>query len=244
MNRLVMSIMAVMCLVMPAGLLQAFDLTGTLRHGGVPMPTITSIEPTFWFRDEASGTTYEQAIASYSPSTGGYEIQNLSGTIGMSIVFHVAGEVSTLPGNYRLWKIVDETASSPLDIEMPIIIHIIRPWDNGIIRDWIPPYPYYSPSLTFRWDAVPGASRYVVRLQECKNGVCTDILSDQNVQGTVHHVSLPHSAVDEHYECIVQAFMGSEVIGTNLTTFSGGYGSHKFKVRSASGSSLWLLLND
>ena len=87
-------------------LLASTDLSGTLLHVGGPMSKVTKVEPSFWFRNEDTGQTYDDAIATYSSSTGTYSIENLSGNIGMSIALHVTGEYETLPGNYGLWRVV------------------------------------------------------------------------------------------------------------------------------------------
>jgi hypothetical protein len=243
MKKQALAVLFFLFLFTQAETLQAYDLSGTLMHAGAAMSTKTSVEPTFWFRDEATGTTYEGATASYSNSTGAYEINNLSGTIGISIVFHVTGSRVTLPGNYRLWKTVDETTPAQQDIEMPVIIHITNPWDNGVIRAWIPPYPYYPSPITFEWDEVQGATRYDIHIRKCYAWGCANIITASNLSNTSYRQFLPNVKADESYSISVQAFYSGELIGTNLTTFEGGYGSHKFKTRSLLTSPMILLLD-
>jgi hypothetical protein len=190
MKRVILTSLALFILVAPTEYTKAYDLSGKLRIAGVLMSTMTSIEPTIWLRDEGTGSSYVGAVTSYYTDTGAYELKNLTGTIGVSIVFHVRGTEETLPGNYRLCKVVDDTTPTTLNLEVPVIIHVTSPWDNDVIRNWIPPYPYYSSPVTFQWDVVPVATRFAVRIQKCTNTGCTDILGDSSLATNAYTVHL------------------------------------------------------
>jgi hypothetical protein len=231
MKRLFLSSLVGAILLASTGV-DAYDLSGTLLHAGVPMSKVTKVEPSFWFGNEDTGQTYDDAIATYSSSTGAYSIENLSGNIGISIAFHVTGEYETLPGNYRLWRVVGPSTPSNIDLEIPVIMHILEPYDNAIIRDLIPPYPVHPSPLSFRWEEVKGATYYQILIYKCEADTCTSF-QHTNIKDAIYRTRLPNSAPDQSYWFSITAFMESSLIGYNMTTFKGGgYGDYEFQVQT------------
>jgi len=215
-------------------------ITGYLQHNGIPMPQLTYAMPLIWFRNEVTGQVYEDAIASYSNIDGSYEIKNLTGTIGISISFHVNGSFSTFPGNYRKWTTmnIDSMTDFNLNIEIEKIIHLIKPFDNNNVVVYHPPYSEHDSPVIFQWEPVTGATTYKINIKKTRDaehpegyGYISTVIS-QTLQSTEYSLNLETSEQYEHYEFSVTASNSLGVIGFLMTTFNGGgHGwDYRFKI--------------
>lgn len=179
-----------------------YSIKGVIRYQGTPMSEFTKLNPTFFIRDEGSGTLFESAAYTYNNSDSTYEIMNLTGRIGVSIKFLVNANWA---GNYKTWIVVNETNAGTYDIEVIKIMHIIVPWDNANVE---PLSKEYSSPLTFKWDPVPGATSYETRI----NGIGSGRLTSTSYTATLEPSEDP-------YEFFVDAFNANEIIATSETGY-------------------------
>ena len=228
----------------------SFTLKGLLHYLGTPMFQITDITPSFFITNEISWQIYEQAEATYNTENGNYEISNLDSDslkIGIQISFNITGTRATLPGNYRVWKVVDvetlsEAARNAYDIELNMLIHLIAPWDNNNIELGIGSYQYHSAPLLFEWDAVTGATNYSISIEKMRDsdhpegyGTIETTLSEGELLETSFLVDLEQNGEYEHYEFEVTGYDNDSRIAHYMTTYINGVGwDYRFKVVSQS----------
>jgi hypothetical protein len=214
---------------------------GQLHHRGTPMSDITNVNPSFWIRNEETGQTYNDYTAHYDSTDGTYRIYHLPSYAGIQIAFHVTGVRATLPGNYRAWKTWDSSMPSQFDINVPLILHLVEPWDNSYITHWpIGEYPQHASPLHFDWDGMTGSVEYRIRIDRYRDPEhpsgygYIDTILNQNISYTSFINSLNSSASFEHYEFKLLAYENNVLIGYYTTSYSNGLGwDYRFKIAPA-----------
>jgi len=202
------------------------------------------MEPSFWVWDETLNQSVDDFTHTYNNLTGAYTVGNLpEGPITVSMIYHLTGSTSTLPGNYRAHAYPDlsqlsteERADYPIDALL--IIHQTSPWDNsGIDFATAPadPYPVHSRHVVYQWDAVAGADHYafvITTLRDTDFGF-VEYVVNTTTQETSYTVDLEDSAESEHYHSYFTACNAeNEVIASYMTTYTNGYGGdYRFKVQ-------------
>jgi hypothetical protein len=222
-------------------------ISGTLLYNGIPMSEITSVEPIFFCNDADTGEKSLDITTTYDNTTGAFTISGLpKHNLVLFFIFHIQGEQSTLPGNYRIYIHVDVNNLSRwdklhFDVGMEYIIHMVTPWDNGNVDFYgypDDPYPVHSNPFVFIWERVIGAKRYEFLIFTCRDpdhpggygfeSLIVDAILDENY----YAIELPPSEYQEHYEATILAYNGyGEKIGKFMTTYENGYGwDYRFKV--------------
>ncbi|UCE19681.1 MAG: T9SS type A sorting domain-containing protein [Gemmatimonadota bacterium] len=219
-------------------------LEGQLHFAGTPMSTLTSVQPSFWFRDEVTGMEYPDATTTYNSANGNYTFSNLpSKEIGISISFHTTGSEDSLPGNYRTWIIVDlsllsESERRNYDIRLQQIMHVTQPWDNNSTEFSMgEPYPAYLSPVTFSWDSIPSATRYQISIYKYRDSDhpsgygLIELALGADVSSSSYSASLEESSDNEHYEFSLYAYKDFELVGYYMTTYTAGVGwDFRFKI--------------
>ncbi|MHC4575392.1 MAG: TolB family protein, partial [Planctomycetota bacterium] len=222
-------------------------LSGFLQYDGQPMSSITSVEPTFWCRNEVTKLGIDDITSTYNTDTGAYSIGGLPEVkVGVSAMFHIQGERGTLPGNYNVFKTVDIPLLSSeeranLDIGLQQVIHMTSPWDNDAIGPLFypaDPYPEHGGSLDFAWDAVPGATQYWIGINSYRSpdhpdgyGLLSNVLSS-TIPENFLLVDLDPSGDLQHYQASILAYgSGSNVLGHFEISYENGRGwDYRFRV--------------
>lgn len=220
-----------------------------MMFSGRPMRDFTNVQPTFWFRDEASGNTLE-CETSYDPATSSYRIFNLPySQVGISVTFHLTGDKRTLPGNFDLWhtvdlREVDEASRKEYVLQLEKIMRLVAPVDSATaLHDPAPAYPSYGSPLSLQWEAMDEATIYQVTIKECRDpgnaayvagcDRCTSVGFIQTPYPFAA-VSLPPSADLTHFEfSLVAADALRRNVGKLMTTYdNGSYGwDYRFRIR-------------
>lgn len=240
------------------GSIQAANLAGTLLHNGSPMSGITAETPDFYAR--IYGTTQDitaDVTFTYYTTTGAYTITNLPNKkVTLSMVFHLHGSASTLPGNYRGAAYPDIPNLTPgelanYDIDERLVIHMTSPWDNDAIEFAIfpgSPYPAHNSPVWFQWDAVPGRDEYSFIIKKYRDpdhpsgyGYISTVL-DTRILNTFWNALLDPSGPNEHYQAEIQAWnlTANKTIAFYMTTYTNGYGvQYRFKLVGAYNGPIW-----
>jgi hypothetical protein len=148
---------------------------GRLLFDGQPVTRITSVQPTFWFRNEAKGSA-EKPQVEYKE--GFFRIRGLpGGRMGMSARINLAPETPNLyPGDLDAWTtfVVGEGPPPALDVNLRKVIHLTQPVDNGaVIRGWDTPCgagSVHPTRVLFAWEPLDPAAKYEVSIERLACG--------------------------------------------------------------------------
>lgn len=155
------------------------------------------------------------------------------------------------PGDYeaQLWFEVTDTAPDRLVVDLPRLIHLTRPGDNGrslpgMLRScttqprfdtarhaWTP-----AARVEFAWEAtVPDAEyRYTLVAAPCAAGPARREILQARTTATAVTLALPPSASAEHYVFRVEAWKGGRLVGDLYTHDSGAHSwNYRFQVVDA-----------
>ena len=211
------------------------SLSGIIRYGAVSLSTQTQVEPTVELKVYAQSQWSDIVDASfeYDASTGRYSVTGLPSTkdtILLRLIFRNGTERITLPGNYWLEEYlhVDQIAH-PLanDLQAFVIVHLTEPFDGAILQDDITRRASYSSPVTFRWDAVPTAARYVYKVDEAQEGTGSSVSTPfplKSTKETSITLNLKPSAPNRFYRIDLQAQdSAGTALGKLYTTASNGY---------------------
>ena len=213
-------------------------LQGKIFFGGKIISEYTSNNVKFWFRNETTGKSIDNAVGIYDNRTGSYRISGLpNGPIGISLSIHETGERSTFPGNYRSFSGVDLSTLSPTeatshDLDVAKIIHLTEPFDNACYAPESPPYPEHTSPLRFTWEPITGESYYDVHLDKYRDSpyAFVENVVKQSTSSTSFNCTLPASEANTHYEFSVSAYP----IAFYMTTYMNGHGwDYRFKINNA-----------
>jgi len=225
----------------------AGQLSGIVAYNDIAITEITDVEPSFHVYDDTLSASIYDFTHTYDNSTGAYTLGGLPvGPITVSLVFHLTGTASTLPGNYRGSSFPDlsqMTAQECADYQLDALyaLHQERPWDNsGIDFALAPasPYPVHSGHVVLEWDAVAGADHYTIGIVKYRDEEhplgfgYVEAIAAATTQETYYSIELDDSAEFEHYHTSITAYNASNVtIAYYATTYTNGYGSdYRFKV--------------
>jgi len=156
------------------------------------------------------------------------------------------------PGDYeaQLWFEVTDTAPARLGVDLPRLIHLTRPGDNGRSLEGMltgcatqPTFetPRYSwgPAATveFAWEPIVAGAEYRVSLAavSCGRAGAARATRRETTGATGIALALPPSAEGESYLFRVEAWKGGRLVG-DLYTHDGGTHSwnYRFRVRDTS----------
>jgi len=225
-------------------------LQGRILFNKKVITEYTSNNVKFWFRNETTGKSIDNAVAIYDNQTGTYTISGLpNGPIGISLSIHETGESSTFPGNFRSFTGVDLSTLSPseatsYDIEIAKIIHLTEPFDNAWYASNNPPYPEHGSPLLFVWKPITGADHYDVLIQKYKDSpyAFVEEVVKQSTTSTSISFTLKSSEANSflgysqtHYEFSVRAYNAdNNEIGFHMTSYMNGHGwDYRFKINDA-----------
>ncbi|MFC1574292.1 FlgD immunoglobulin-like domain containing protein, partial [Candidatus Latescibacterota bacterium] len=226
---------------------EIFSLSGTLHHRQIAMSIFENVEPSFWLRDEETGSVYNDFIASYNSNDGTYTLDNLPAYVGIQVYFNVTETPRFLPGDYYSWETVNipeltEPQRNNYDIELQKIIHLLEPHDNSQIDQTINEYPSYEPSMTISWEHIEGTAYYSLRIDKYRDfdhpegfGLIENVLIENNYTDTTLATSLDLSEPYEHYQLYLYARADDgRMIGMYMISYIGGLGwDFRFKVQEA-----------
>jgi tetratricopeptide (TPR) repeat protein len=155
------------------------------------------------------------------------------------------------PGDYEAQPHFEVTDTGPerLIVDLPRLIHLLRPGDNGRALEGMltscdtqprfetPRHAWTKAApIEFGWEPiVAGAEyRYTVAARSCGPQTQREVLSEKT-GATAVTLTLPPSAEGEHYVFRVEAWNGGRLVG-DLYTHDGGTHSwnYRFRVRDAS----------
>ncbi len=220
-------------------------VSGELQFGGIPMSSLSSIQPEIECRYVSNSQPYTGFSWDYNPQTSEYTIADLPAEkMGLMISFPISGDDITTPTNFRTWHMVDfENNRDPLTdyhIQMQQIMHLTAPWDNFDYygKQKIRHYHTYQNPIYFQWDPVWQATRYELLVSIFKDDYHPDghsyvvYLNYPMVEETYYWAELPPSNVGEHYEVSIKAFNDEDqIVGYYLTSFTNGHRwEYPFKV--------------
>ena len=217
-----------------------FQLEGRILFGNKVITEYTSNDVTFWFRDETTGTSIDNVFTTYDNQIGKYGVSGLpNGPVFISLTIHETGEVVTFPGNFKDMTTFDlstlsDTEAASYDLQISKIIHLTKPFDNSGYTSWPPPYPQYDSPLLFQWDAITGATRYDISIAKHadSHNSFMEYVIQQSTTSTSIECTLTSSGDQTHYQFSVYAYnAGNDMVGYDMTTYNGGSGAYKFKIK-------------
>jgi len=217
-----------------------FQLEGRILFGNKVITEYTSNDIKFWFRDETDKTSIDNAFTIYDNQTGKYGVSGLpNGPVFISLTIHETGEVVTFPGNFKDMTTFDlstlsDTEAASYDLQISKIIHLTKPFDNSGYTSWPPPYPQYDSPLLFQWDAITGATRYDISIAKHadSHNSFMEYVIQQSTTSTSIECTLTSSGDQTHYQFSVYAYnAGNDMVGYDMTTYNGGSGAYKFKIK-------------
>ncbi len=213
---------------------------GRLLFADRPITDITSIAPTFWFRNEDTGKE-QSAKAKYEQ--GKFSIYGLPpGNFGVSVNLDANSQNPwSYPGDYRAWKpfTVQEGWNPELEVSLLQIIRLTAPQDNNAVMEkWgvecMQKITHKSP-VTFRWESVGGYVMYEYRItrMDCANNYnSAGTVAEDTVTSTELTVNLPPSLDNECYGLHLYARRNDQRIGMLITHGTNGYGwDYRFRVQ-------------
>lgn len=213
-----------------------YQLSGRLNFNGSSITNRTTETPTLWARDESTGKAIDGESIKYYPQTGYYGINGLpNGKVGLSLYIHVTGALASLPGNFDTFHTVDLSALTreeaiAHDIELAEVLHLLKPYDNNQITLTTDDYPPHSSPVYFSWEPIQGAVRYQVTISRYSHSPSYEFIENMfssNITSGANAVTvtLPKSAVNEHYQFNIYAYNSSGVrIGIYHTVYKNGLG--------------------
>jgi tetratricopeptide (TPR) repeat protein len=155
------------------------------------------------------------------------------------------------PGDYEAQPRFEVTADGPerLAVDLPRLIHVVQPRDNGRAIDGMltgcATHPAFETRryawtaearVAFAWDpVVPGAEyRYVVSAHSCSPAGGARQLISATTSETALSFSLPPTADGEHYRFRVEAWRNGLLVGDLYTHDAGAHSWHyRFRVVDA-----------
>ena len=148
---------------------------GRLLYDGKPVTAITSLQPTFWFRNESKGTP-EKPQVDYRDGT--FRIRGLpAGRMGMSMRINLEpGNPNLYPGDLDAWTTFVVGAGPPpsLEVHLRKVIRLTQPADNGrVIRGWEVPCgggSVHPGRVLFSWEPLDPAATYEVSIDRLACG--------------------------------------------------------------------------
>jgi tetratricopeptide (TPR) repeat protein len=173
------------------------------------------------------------------------------------------------PGDFEAQVRLDVTETGParLVVELPKLIHLLRPGDNerpieGMLTGCATQPAFATPrhawwptaKVEFAWEPVVtgGEYRYVLSATPCGRAGSPREVTRGSIDATAVELALPPSEADEHYVFRVEAWKDGRLAGDLYTHDSGTHSwNYRFQVRDASlprwayvatGSGLLLLL--
>ena len=184
-------------------------MSGKVKVGQLPLSEYTTVEPTVSMKVYSAKTWTDIVDASftYDGMTSEYTVSGLPAvddTLLVRLIFRNQTERFTLPGNYWLddyFKAASITAPLSHDLQSYVVMHLIQPFDNAIIQPDIGNKTPYPSPVVFKWEPVPGAVRYVYKVDEMQPTppyrVATPITL-KSTQNTAISISLKPS-IDDHF---------------------------------------------
>jgi len=211
------------------------QLQGRIFFNKKVITDYTSNNVKFWFRNETSGKSIDNAVGVYDNQTGTYRVSGLpNGPIGIALSIHETGESSTFPGNFRSFTNVDLSTLSPTEatsynLDVAKIIHLIKPFNNAWYASGNPPYPEHGSPLLFVWKPITGATHYDVLIKKYRDSpyAFLERVLKQSTTSTSINCTLKSSEPNTHYEFSVSAYP----IAFYMTTYMNGHGwDYRFKI--------------
>jgi hypothetical protein len=213
---------------------------GRLLFDGKPITDFTTIEPTFWFRNEDTG---KEQSARVQYENGSFSIYGLpAGNFGVSVNIDANMQNPwSYPGDFRVWKpfTITEGANPELIAEMQKIIRMTSPQDNNMVMElWgaecMDKISFRSP-VTFRWEPLAEnvEYEYYITRMDCLNHYnSAGTVTGETITGTEVTVDLPPSRDNECYGFHLYAHKDGRRIGMLMTHGSSGYGwDYRFRVK-------------
>ena len=148
---------------------------GRLLFDGQPVTRITTLQPSFWFRNQGKGVP-EKPQVEYADGT--FRIRGLpAGRIGMSARINLEpGTPNLYPGDLDAWTtfVVGEGPPPLLDIDLRKVIHLTQPVDNNVVvRGWDEPCgagSVHPGRVVFAWEPLDAAAQYEVTVDRLACG--------------------------------------------------------------------------
>jgi len=219
------------------------QLQGKILFNKKAISEYTSNDVEFWFRNETTGKSIDNAVGIYDNQTGTYRVSGLpNGPIGISLSIHETGESSTFPGNLRSWTEANlstllPTEATSYNLDIAKIIHLTKPFDNAWYASDNPPYPEHSSPLLFAWKPIAGATHYDVLIQKYRDSpyAFVENVVKQSTTSTSVNCTLKPSEANTHYEFSVSGHnAGNNQIGYYMTTYMNAHGwDYRFKINDA-----------
>ena len=184
----------------------AFDvytqITGFITHNDNPISAVTDAQPNFHLFDEINQTDIVPYTSQYDNQTGEYSIYIMPSTYGIRVTFDADdpydGEYK--PNDFHGYNasIVIPPEGLIRDLECQKIMHLTSPIDNDIER--IETYGNHPTPVTFKWDAIDGATKYEIRFYKwTDSGTLVGHVQTETTTETEYTISLPSSEPTEHY---------------------------------------------
>jgi hypothetical protein len=215
-------------------------LEGRLLFAGRPITDITTIKPTFWFRNEDTGKAQEARV---TYENGRFLIYGLPpGNFGVSInIDSNAQNPWSYPGDFRSWQpfTVTEGSNPEMEVSLLQLIHMTAPQDNNVeMEQWgaecMQKITWQSP-VTFRWESVGEDVDYEYRITRmaCDNNYnSAGTVVEETTMSTELTIPLAPSLENECYGFHLYAYQNDQRIGMLMTHGSSGYGwDYRFRVR-------------
>lgn len=253
-HRIAFGVAAFVALALAAvGAREPSAIAGQVRFGADAISVHTSVAPSFEVR-RADGSAVSGVAAAYDALDGSYELSGLpAGELLVTAIFHVAGERSTLPGNYRAVARLDvgklgeaERADFPLAARKVMRVH--APFDNAAelaapgARD-VAALPTirggFGRPIWLEWDTVRDDALYELRVREMRDpshplgaGHAGDVVLKKSLVGNVFQMPFPRSEAGTHYEfSLLARDLGGREIGEFLVTYRGEPAADRYAFR-------------
>jgi len=219
-------------------------VTGRVLYNGRPISEFTTMPAVFWAFNESSGQAFTIS-PSYNPSNGVYSIPNIPpGEHIISVYVDAAepfnGQIG-LAGDFEWtqYSVIVPEGQSVVYQDLPVkrIIHLTSPVDNRAEVGYVggPKDTYLLGAVVFRWDAIPEAAGYRVRITEYEEepfravrGVLAVSTSNVSLKP-----NLPVSGENRFYMFDLSAVNSDGVeIAYLWVAYSNGYGfDYRFRIK-------------
>lgn len=213
---------------------------GRLLFAGKPITEVSSLEPSFWFRNE---DTNKEQSARVKYQNGEFTIYDLPvGNLGISVNLDANPQNPwSYPGDYRTWQTftVQEGTNPELEVSLLKLLRMNAPQDNNVVMEkWdaecMQKIAFSSP-VTFQWEALGRDVMYDYRItrMDCANNYnqAGEVVNG-SITETQISVNLPPSLDNECYGFFLYARQNDQRIGMLMTHGPNGYGwDYRFRVK-------------
>lgn len=213
---------------------------GRLLVDGRPLHELTTVQPSFWFRNEARGVE-QRADARFE--AGRFRVAGLpAGRIGMSVTVDLEPRNPVnYPGDLRAWTTFEAPSAGSLerDVTLHRAMRLLSPADNAwVMRGWgkeCGSGTVLGSPVQVRWEGLGPGVPYEVRVDrmDCRANYRTDAnLFRARTLETAVTVPLPPSPPGTCYALHLLARRDGEIAGLMMTHGSNGMGwDLRFTVR-------------